>query len=49
MTSNYKLFQNGTAEYTIQLLNSQGSPLENKIMEIRTEHPYSAAIGNNCW
>jgi len=42
---NYKLFANGTAEYTIQLLNLQGAPLRNQTMEIRTNHQYGADMG----
>jgi hypothetical protein len=43
----YRLYQNGTAEYTIRLTNFQGAPLtgNNTIITVITEHRYTPANG----
>jgi hypothetical protein len=42
----YRLYQNGTAEYTIRLTDFQGAPLAgNKTIIVITEHRYTAANG----
>lgn len=43
--SDYKLYENRTAEYTIQLLTGQGSPIENRTMTIITEHRFTPQYG----
>jgi hypothetical protein len=41
----YKLYENGTAEYTIQLLSAQGRPIENRTMDIITTHRFTPQYG----
>jgi hypothetical protein len=40
----YRLYDNGTAEYTIRLMTSQNAPM-NKTITIITEHKYTPANG----
>ena len=41
----YRLYENGTAQYTFQLLTVGGKPLENKTMTIITEHTFTPQFG----